>query len=65
MTDNQIRVLAVLRKREAWLIAATTEDHWRRGETYYLDSRLAAAKGIRRAFKQGNREALKGEKENG
>ncbi len=57
LTENQRNVLASLRAREMFLLADATEQHWRRGETYYLDPRVKAT-GLRRAFARGNREAL-------
>lgn len=57
LTANQTEVLAILRKRDAWLTAAATEQHWQAGERYYLDRRNTARRGIVRAFNQGNKEA--------
>lgn len=56
LTDNQKGVLEVLRRRGAEFTASATERHWRKGESYYLDDRNAAAEGIRRKFAQGNNE---------
>jgi hypothetical protein len=58
LTENQKEVLAILRKRGAYLTASCTEDAWRKGESYYLDTRNNARKGIVLKFEQGNAEAL-------
>lgn len=57
LTDNQKEVLEILRRRGADFTASATESHWRKGKSYYLDDRNAAAKGLRRKFAQGNNEA--------
>ena len=57
LTRNQQTVLARLRERSMLFLADETEKYWRRGERYYLDARVSAA-GLRRAFEQGNREAI-------
>jgi hypothetical protein len=57
LTPNQQLVLAILRKRDAWLTASATERHWLAGQRYYLDTRNNARRGIVRLFNQGNREA--------
>jgi hypothetical protein len=56
LTRHQVRVLALLRAHGLLLIADETEKRWRRGETYYVDLRIKA-RGLRRAFEQGNRDA--------
>jgi hypothetical protein len=57
LTENQREVLALLRARGADWTAEATEQAWRKGERYYIDSRNAAKRGIARRFEQGNREA--------
>lgn len=57
LTNNQQEVLATLRKRGATYTAESTERHWRNGESYYIDTRNSARKGIMRKFNQGNLEA--------
>lgn len=61
LTQNQKEVLQKLRDQGAEFIAAATERHWLAGEAYYIDDRVNV-KGIRRKFKQGNKEALEGAK---
>ena len=56
LTDNQIWVLEELRKRGGEFIAEVTKQHWEKGESYYLDGRINA-RGIKRKFEQGNKEA--------
>jgi hypothetical protein len=56
LTSLQIEVLTLIRAKGLHWIAGATEDHWRRGEEYYIDDRVNA-KGIRRKFAQANRQA--------
>lgn len=56
LTSNQVEVLQALRKQGCDFIAEATERHWKQGESYYIDDRVSV-KGVRRKFKQGNREA--------
>lgn len=57
LTANQQAVLATLRERGADITAAATERAWSKGETYYLDSRNSARRGLVRAFERANKEA--------
>lgn len=57
LTRHQVQVLAALRLNGLHLIADGTEKCWRRGESYYIDSRIRAH-GLRRAFELGNRDAV-------
>lgn len=57
LTENQKKVIAILYNRGAHGTAEATRRAWENGETYYLDTRNAARKGIMRKFNQGNREA--------
>jgi len=56
LTENQQWVIQELRRRKMWWLAAATEENWRGGKTYYIDRRVNA-RGIQRAFNQGNEEA--------
>ena len=58
LTPTQQHVLTELRRRGADWTADATERHWQEGREYYLDSRNQAARGLRRLFNKGNREAL-------
>lgn len=55
---NQELVLKTLIERGASFTAEAAKQHWLRGEAYYLDKRLAARRGIVRAFENGNKKAL-------
>ena len=57
LTRNQIWVLEELRRQNHYFIAAETEERWKQGLPYYIDTRVSV-KGIRRKFEQGNREAV-------
>jgi len=57
LTSNQVEVLQALRRQGCEFVAEATERHWTVGEPYYIDSRVNV-RGIRRKFKQGNREAV-------
>jgi hypothetical protein len=57
LSKLQEDVLAKLRKRGCVFIAAVTEEHWQRGETYYIDTRVPLPKPLRANFNRGNREA--------
>jgi hypothetical protein len=56
LTAFQQDVLRRLGKR-APMVAHVTEEYWRRGEAYYIDSRVSVSKILRRDFKKGNEEA--------
>ena len=58
LTINQTEVLNALRKKDMSFLAAATEDHWRKGEGYYIDARCNVSQSLRRKFKQGNMEAV-------
>lgn len=58
LTENQQYVIATLSARGASFVAEATRRHWENSESYYVDARCGAAKGLRRKFNQGNREAL-------
>jgi hypothetical protein len=57
LTTTQRTVLLRLRNRDLDWNADQTERCWRAGLTWYIDRRVDA-RGIRRLFNQGNREAL-------
>ncbi len=57
LTETQHYVLTVLRERGADFTAEAAERHWRAGESYYLDTRNAARKGLVRLFAKANRQA--------
>jgi hypothetical protein len=54
LTALQHNVLARLRKAGCLFVAACTEEHWQRGEGYYIDSRVGISPGLRRAFNKAN-----------
>jgi hypothetical protein len=56
LTDLQASVLAQLRADNRPFIAAATEQHWRRGESYYIDSRVSVSKRLRAQFNKANPE---------
>jgi hypothetical protein len=56
LTDLQGSVLAKLRKRGCDFIAAATEGAWRRGEGYYIDSRVPVSRQLRAEFNKANRQ---------
>ena len=58
LTTKQTEVLNALRKKNMDFLAAATEEHWRKGEEYYIDSRCNVSQALRRKFKQGNEEAV-------
>jgi len=60
LTRNQIWVLEELKRQGCYWVATATEVAWKNGETYYIDKRVNA-KGVRRKFNQGNKEALSNE----
>ena len=57
LTRNQVWVLEELRHQGHYFIADETERRWKQGLPYYIDTRVSA-KGIRRKFEQGNKEAV-------
>ena len=57
LTTTQRTVLLRLRNRDLDWNADQTERCWRAGSTWYIDRRVDA-RGIRRLFARGNREAL-------
>jgi hypothetical protein len=61
LTENQMWVLEQLRKKGGDFIAAATEEHWKNGEGYYLDTRTNFSQLVRRRFEKGNREATGGD----
>jgi hypothetical protein len=58
LTDLQKTVLEKLRKRECHFVAAATEEHWKRGEGYYIDTRVPISKQLRAEFNKANRQAV-------
>lgn len=58
LTDNQQYVISTLNHRGACLTANAFERYWRKGETYYIDARNGAGKGLIQAIDKGNKEAL-------
>ena len=58
LTETQQYVISVLVARGACFTARCFEEAWLKGQTYYIDARNEARKGIVRAIDQGNKEAL-------
>lgn len=58
LTPNQRWVLEELRRQDCHFLALATERAWRAGETYYIDDRVRV-RGVRRRFRQGNKEATR------
>jgi indole-3-glycerol phosphate synthase len=58
LTEFQKDVLARMRKKGMDFISAVTEEHWTKGEAYYIDTRVNAGQKLRRDFELGNREAV-------
>lgn len=58
LTDNQQYVISTLNYRGACFTARCFEEAWKKGETYYIDSRNGARRGLQRAIDKGNKEAL-------
>ena len=56
LTANQIWVLESLKHSGLRWLAEIVERAWRRGWPYYIAARVKA-KGLRRRFAQGNKEA--------
>ena len=56
LTPTQRTVLLTLRNRNLHWTADATDRRWRAGLTWYIDRRVNA-RGIRRLFNRGNREA--------
>ena len=57
LTTTQRTVLLRLRSRGLYWTADETERRWRAGLTWYIDRRVSA-RGMRRLFAAGNRDAL-------
>lgn len=57
LTLNQIWVIQELRRQNCHFLAEATERNWRAGEFAFIDDRVNV-KGIRRKFKQGNKETI-------
>jgi hypothetical protein len=58
LTELQKDVLTRLRNRNCLFLASATEDHWKRGEGYYIDDRVNVPARLRAKFEKGNRQAL-------
>ena len=54
LTEQQRDVIGALRVAGADWTAKATERAWKAGEAYYLDSRLAISRAIRKAFHDAN-----------
>jgi len=54
LTNDQKAVLEMLRAKECHFIAAATEEHWKRGEGYYIDSRVPVSRRLRSLFNKAN-----------
>lgn len=60
LTRNQIWCIEEMRHRKMDMLAAVFEEHWRKGETHYIDDRVKCnLKGAIRRIGLGNAEAEK------
>jgi hypothetical protein len=50
LTELQKDVLTRLRNRNCLFLASATEDHWKRGEGYYIDDRVNVPARLRAKF---------------
>lgn len=57
LTDLQKTVLAKLHATNHPFLAEATEQHWKRGEAYYIDDRVNVSKRLRAAFNKANPES--------
>lgn len=57
LTPRQKGVLAKLENRGAYMTARAAEQAWRKGQSYYLDPRNPARRGIVREFEKCNEDA--------
>ena len=57
LTANQLEVIDILNRRGAGFTASATKDAWEKGETYYLDTRNSARRGLVRKFERANKQA--------
>ena len=54
LTAAQAKVIENLQKRGCDFLAACTEDHWRKREPYYIDTRVNVPLGLRIEFNRVN-----------
>lgn len=54
LTELQKSVIARLRKADCHFVASATEEHWKKGESYYLDTRVAVSRKLRSDFNKAN-----------
>lgn len=58
LTELQKSVLERLRKGRCSMLAAITEEHWKRGESYYIDDRVGVSRRLRADFNKANEQVI-------
>jgi len=57
LTQLQQSVIERMYKADMPFIAGATQRAWEQGESYYIDTRVKCPKGLRKDFKEANKEA--------
>ena len=55
LTEQQKDVIARLVKANCPFLAHCTEEHWKRGESYYIDSRVRVSSRLRADFNKAQK----------